>query len=65
MRPTSADDFKPGDAVIIDGGAFDLYRGTVTGRDGDKILVDVIVFGRPCGPVIYDPYCLRHDPEKR
>jgi len=55
-RDNEPDDFKLGDIVVAVGGSFDSSSGTVVGRDGKNILVDLPIFGR----VPLNPVDLRH-----
>ncbi len=55
-RDKEPDDFKPGDIVVAVGGSFDSSLGTVVGRNGNNILVELAIFGR----VPFNPVDLRH-----
>jgi transcription antitermination factor NusG len=55
-RDKEPDDFKTGDIVVAVGGSFESSSGTVVGRDGKNILVELPIFGR----VPFNPAELRH-----
>jgi transcription antitermination factor NusG len=61
----NSDDFKPGDEVTVIDGSYSSFSGTIESREGDMLLVRLIIFGRVADAIPIDPHDLHHKPIER